>query len=143
MSSQQDSDATPRSRQPGGNAQITLQRISAIVMALGVALGAYGAHGLETDAGGIANWKTAVLYHLVHGLALISLAARNRGEGTTAPCCPHGPWWCILAGIVLFSGMLYAIVLTGATKLGAIVPLGGLALIAGWLWLAIAPRRDN
>ena len=108
-------------------------------MALAVALGAYGAHGLETDAKGIANWKTAVLYHLVHGIALYFLASLPAGTRKTTRCCQNGPWWCLFAGIVIFCGMLYAIVLTGITWLGAIVPIGGVAMIVGWLWLALRP----
>ncbi|MEZ5324968.1 MAG: DUF423 domain-containing protein [Verrucomicrobiales bacterium] len=111
-----------------------LQRIAAVTMAAGVALGAYGAHGLDADAKGLANWKTAVLYHLIHGIVLYFLASRpNRSNG-------NGPWWCLFAGIVIFSGMLYAIVLTGVTWLGAIVPIGGLAMIVGWLWLAVTAK---
>lgn len=101
-------------------------------MALAVALGAYGAHGLEAEAKNIANWKTAVLYHLIHGLALYFLAS--------LPRINQGAWWSLFAGILIFSGMLYAIVLTGITWLGAIVPIGGLAMIVGWIWLAIKPN---
>jgi uncharacterized membrane protein YgdD (TMEM256/DUF423 family) len=119
---------------------VLLQRVSAIVMALGVALGAYGAHGLQADEKGMANWKTAVLYHLIHAVALYVLASRPASGHGAMRCCPNGPWWCLFAGIAIFSGMLYAIVLTGATWLGAIVPIGGLAMIIGWLWLAFAPR---
>ena len=120
---------------------VLLQRVSAVVMALGVGLGAYGAHGLEADTKGIANWKTAVLYHLIHAIALYVLASRPLDKSGTKRCCPNGPWWCLLAGILLFCGMLYTIVLTGVTWLGAIVPIGGLAMIVGWLWLAISPRN--
>ena len=116
----------------------SLVRISAVVMAAGVALGAYGAHGLEADAKGLANWKTAVLYHLIHGLALYIIASRPPSD--TPKCCPNGAWWCLFTGILIFSGMLYAIVVTGVTWLGAIVPIGGLAMIVGWLWLAVAPK---
>ena len=109
-------------------------------MAAGVALGAYGAHGLDADANGLANWKTAVLYHLIHGIALYFLASRPSHAVRAPKCCQNGAWWCLFAGVLIFSGMLYAIVLTGVTWLGAIVPIGGLAMIIGWLWLAVAPR---
>jgi uncharacterized membrane protein YgdD (TMEM256/DUF423 family) len=112
------------------------QRVSALVMALGVALGAYGAHGLEASEKVLANWKTAVLYHLIHGIALYLLSRRPAGR---ARCCPNGPWWCLLTGILLFSGLLYTNVLSGVSWLGAIVPVGGLAFMAGWIWLAVAP----
>jgi uncharacterized membrane protein YgdD (TMEM256/DUF423 family) len=115
---------------------LLLQRIAAVTMAAGVSLGAYGAHGLEADAKGLANWKTAVLYHLIHGIALYFLATRPSRTGNNT----NGPWWCLFVGILIFSGMLYAIVLTGVTWLGAIVPIGGLAMIIGWLWLAFTAK---
>ncbi|MGK0190018.1 MAG: uncharacterized membrane protein YgdD (TMEM256/DUF423 family) [Verrucomicrobiales bacterium] len=107
-------------------------RLSGLLMAAGVALGAYGAHGLEADAKGLANWKTAVLYHLIHGLALYFLASQPRKNQVA--------WWCLFVGILIFSGMLYTIVLTGVTWLGAIVPIGGLAMIIGWLSLALSQK---
>lgn len=115
--------------------RLLLQRLAAVTMAVGVAMGAYGAHGLDADAKGLANWKTAVLYHLIHGIALYFLATRPSKTGDN-----NGPWWCLFVGILIFSGMLYAIVLTGVTWLGAIVPIGGLAMIIGWLWLAVAAK---
>lgn len=117
---------------------IALQRISAVTMAAGVALGAYGAHGLEADAKGLANWKTAVLYHLIHGIALYVLAIRP--PITANQRWSTAPWWCLFAGVFIFSGMLYAIVLTGVTWLGAIVPIGGLAMIIGWIWLSFTAK---
>lgn len=106
-------------------------RISAVIGFLGVALGAFGAHGLKEilarhDTAAI--WQTAVLYHLVHGVALLCLA---KGSGWRP-----GPWVSLLAGIVIFSGSLYVLALTGVRALGAITPLGGVAFLIGWGWLA-------
>lgn len=103
-----------------------------------VALGAFGAHGLKTrvPADLLAVFDTAARYHLIHALAIVAVAwASERFPG--APVTAAG--WLFLAGILLFSGSLYLLVLTGARGLGAITPLGGLALIAGWVALALAP----
>lgn len=110
-------------------------RISGVVGALAVGLGAAGAHGTVHDvlisAGRLGLWQTAVLYHLVHAAALLAL-------GLAAPRSIGLAWTLLLAGILLFSGSLYFQAWTG-TSLGVITPIGGLALIAGWLALAIRP----
>ena len=103
-----------------------------------VALGAFGAHGLKTrvPADLLAVFETAARYHLVHALAIVAVAwAAERFPGA----CVTASGWLFLGGILLFSGSLYALVLTGVRGLGAITPLGGLALIAGWILLAAAP----
>lgn len=112
-------------------------RVGAALMALAVAAGAFGAHGLKRilSVDELAVWQTAVLYHLIHGLGLILVA---QGMPTA-----NSPWLVrsailLTAGTVLFSGSLYAITLTGATWLGPLTPLGGASLIAGWLCLMIA-----
>jgi len=109
----------------------------AIAAALGVALGAFGAHGLKARVTPdlLAIYETGVRYHLVHALGLLAV-------GWAADRWP-GPWasvagWLFLAGILVFSGSLYLLTLTGLRWLGAITPLGGLAFIAGWLSLALA-----
>lgn len=115
-------------------------RVSAAVGFLAVALGAFGAHVLKEILArheATATWQTAVLYHLVHGAVLLglSLAAPAR----------RGPWWCLLAGIVLFSGSLYALALTGMRWLGPVTPLGGVCFLVGWAWLALqgaSSQRD-
>ena len=112
-------------------------RIAALVMFLGIALGAFGAHGLgETLARHDRHetWNTAVLYHLIHGVALFAFAAWGRAG--------NGPFWCWLLGVVVFSGSLYALSLTNFTKLGAITPIGGLLFLVGWAWLIIAPGKS-
>jgi uncharacterized membrane protein YgdD (TMEM256/DUF423 family) len=103
-----------------------------------VALGAFGAHGLKArvPADLLAVFETAARYHLIHALAIVAVAwAAERFPGT----CVTAAGWLFLGGILLFSGSLYALVLTGVRGLGAITPLGGLALIAGWILLAVAP----
>src|ERR687887_144812 len=105
-------------------------RIAAGLCFLAVALGAFGAHQLKETLrsnGTMDVWNTAVLYHLMHGLALFALGlwgASNRGA-----------WWLLFAGIVLFSGSLYLLALSNLRWLGAITPVGGLCFLAGWLWL--------
>lgn len=104
----------------------SLIRTAAAVIFAGIALGAFGAHGLEDRleaTGRVDNWETATLYHLVHALAMFIVA-------TTHPRALGFFWF--LAGIILFSGSLYALALTDYTKLGAITPLGGTAFLIGW-----------
>lgn len=108
-------------------------RFAAVSGFVFVLLGAFGAHGLEgrVDAHGLEIWKTATFYLAIHAVVLLVLALR--------PVIFAGPFWCFAAGMIIFSGSLYLLVLTGQKWLGAITPLGGLALMAGWLWLAIRP----
>ncbi len=113
--------------------------IGGILGALAVALGAFGAHGLKArlDAGRLAIFETAARYQLMHALALLA-------AGLAAAQWPASPWpvwagWLFIAGILLFSGSLYLLVFTDKRAFGAITPLGGLAMIAGWLCLALAP----
>ena len=101
-------------------------RLAALLLFLGIALGAFGAHGLAdrlAGTGRLANWETATLYHLIHGLAMFVVAL--------VPGRALGFFW-FLAGIILFSGSLYALALTDISKLGAITPLGGVAFLVGW-----------
>ena len=111
---------------------------------LAVALGAFGAHGLEQkiSAEMLAVFNTGIQYHMFHVAALIgvALAAQiNTGSRRLA--------WSIrafMAGIVLFSGSLYVLAITGITALGMITPLGGVAFLAGWVLLfveAIAEKK--
>jgi len=105
----------------------------AINAALAVAAGAFGAHALRDrlDARALEVFDTGARYHMYHALAMVLcglLAAR-------------APGYLFQAGIVLFSGSLYALALTDVKALGAITPLGGLAFIAGWVWLAISALR--
>jgi uncharacterized membrane protein YgdD (TMEM256/DUF423 family) len=111
---------------------------------LAVLLGAFGAHALrgrlsalEDGARRLEWWQTATTYHLAHALAL-GLAALVAQKGATlAPSAG----WSFLAGIVLFSGSLYVMTLTGVRELGAVTPLGGLAFLGGWALLFVAALR--
>jgi uncharacterized membrane protein YgdD (TMEM256/DUF423 family) len=112
--------------------------VGAFSGALTVGLGAFGAHALEerVPAGDLEIWNTAVQYQGLHALALVlfGLFAERRATGGL-------PGWAFLAGSAIFAGTLYGIVLGGPRWLGAITPLGGTALIAGWLALAVAALR--
>ena len=116
--------------------QARLVRLAAIVMAFGVALGAFGAHGLKPRLmpDMLAIYETGVRYHLVHGLALF-VVAWLAGEDQTRSARLAGILFAV--GILLFSGSLYLLALTGIRALGAITPLGGLAWIAGWTIVAL------
>jgi uncharacterized membrane protein YgdD (TMEM256/DUF423 family) len=116
--------------------QTTLVRLAALLCFLAVALGAIGAHALKgiLEANGrMAVWNTAVMYHFLHALALLLLAYLGAG--------PRAVWWLLFSGIILFSGSVYTLCLTNAAWLGPVTPVGGLLFLAGWLWLALVPRR--
>ncbi len=110
----------------------TAFRIAAVLGFLAVALGAFGAHGTLHDLvvknERVATWDTAVLYHLTHAVLLLLIA-------TLRPL-RLAAWWLVLAGVIVFSGTLYVLALTNVKWLGAITPLGGVCLLAGWLALA-------
>lgn len=110
--------------------------IGAVLAAIAVAAGAFGAHGLEgrVSPDRLETFRTAVTYQMYHALALL-LVGWAAGQPWTGGAI-HGAGYCFLAGIVLFSGSLYVLVLTDTSWLGAITPLGGAAFIAGWLLLA-------
>lgn len=105
--------------------------IGAFLMALGVGLGAFGAHALRGKFDGyqMGLWEKAVFYHLIHALGIIVVSTLPR---------PAAPKIAMLlaAGILLFSGSLYLLAYTRITTLGAITPLGGTAFLLAWLWLA-------
>lgn len=116
--------------------------IGAWLGAVGVALGAFGAHGLKArvSAEMVAIWETGARYHVTHALALLATGwACERWPGSLTSAAG----WLFLAGIVVFSGSLYALALTGVRALGAITPLGGLCLIAGWAALALGAMRGR
>jgi uncharacterized membrane protein YgdD (TMEM256/DUF423 family) len=109
--------------------------------ALAVAAGAFGAHGLEgrLDAHQMEVFQTAARYHMYHALAigLAALAARAGAASTQANAAAAF----FLAGIILFSGSLYLLSLTGIRALGFVTPFGGLAFLVGWIALAWAAVR--
>ena len=110
---------------------------AAIMLALGVIFGAFGAHALRArlDAYLMGVYEKAVFYHFVHalGMLIVSLLPKTGAIGQS----PAG-WVCglLLAGIAIFSGSLYALAITGQRVLGAITPIGGVSFIAAWLMLA-------
>lgn len=105
----------------------------------GVALGAFGAHGLKAAleaSGQIKNWEKAVFYQLIHAVALFALAGRPIPSANKIG-------WCWLMGVVCFSGSLYWLALGGPVKvLWPVTPLGGLALLAGWAGLIWSACRQ-
>ncbi len=110
----------------------TAFRISAAFGFLAVALGAFGAHGLKntlTANDTLAVWQTAALYHVVHAVVMLALASRETLHVWA--------WRFFAAGIVIFSGSLYALALSKAHFLVYFTPLGGVCLLAGWLALAL------
>jgi uncharacterized membrane protein YgdD (TMEM256/DUF423 family) len=111
--------------------------IGALSAFVGVAAGAFGAHGLKSRLGEdlLAVFETGVRYQMYHAFALFAAAwACSRWPGGLATAAG----WLFVAGTLVFSGSLYALSLTGQRWLGAVTPLGGLAFLAGWLCLAAA-----
>ena len=110
--------------------------IASVLLALAVAIGAFGAHGLKSQISSemLQIYKTGVEYHFYHALGLLLI-------GVLAAFMPSvfAKWSAILlfTGIVLFSGSLYVLAITGIKWLGAITPFGGLSFIAGWILLFI------
>lgn len=108
---------------------------------LGVMAGAFGAHGLKEvlEPGDLQTFETAVRYQMYHALALVGLGLMPRACSRT--------WlfagWSFVTGIVIFSGSLYALVLSGAHWLGAITPIGGTLMILGWALLALAAWKQD
>jgi uncharacterized membrane protein YgdD (TMEM256/DUF423 family) len=103
--------------------------------------GAFGAHALKSRLDGpmLEVWETAARYEAYHALALIALAGIPMSVGRLL----RPSAWCFVAGIIIFSGSLYILAITGIKWLGAITPIGGLLLICGWVLLAIAGWRWN
>ena len=110
----------------------------------GVALGAFGAHALRDSLSprDLEIFETAVRYQLIHAVALLGVAAAwARWPDVSGTIAAAG--WLLTVGIVVFSGSLYALVLTGVRGLGAVTPLGGVAFLAGWAALAWAAWRTT
>lgn len=109
--------------------------IAAFLLAIAVAAGAFGAHALKNTLSPdrLETWETAVQYHAWHalGLILVVLAGSHFGLNVSIPVS------LLLIGILIFSGSLYTLCLTGISWLGAVTPIGGVAFIAGWIWFGI------
>ena len=111
--------------------------IAAIFLALAVTSGAFGAHGLRArlDAYSLSVWEKAVFYHFVHSLGMLIVSLLPRTQ-TFSPDAASNVCWLLAAGVLIFSGSLYVLAVTGVRTMGAITPIGGLAFIAAWLLLA-------
>jgi uncharacterized membrane protein YgdD (TMEM256/DUF423 family) len=112
--------------------------LGAVSALIGVAAGAFGAHGLRAIVAPdlLAVFETGARYQMYHAFALLAAAwAATRWPGRRV----RAAGWLFAVGTLLFSGSLYLLVLTGVRSLGAVTPFGGLALIAGWACLASAP----
>ena len=111
-------------------------RVTAVLGFLGVALGAFGAHGLKSlfaqRPAAQLWWEKAVLYQFVHTAVMLLVACLRPFQVV--------PWLLFGSGVLLFSGSLYLLALTHWLWLGAVTPLGGLCFLAGWLWLAAGRR---
>ena len=120
----------------------TFLLVGALAGVVGVALGAFAAHGLRGRLSPemLAVFETGVRYHMYHALALL-LTAAIMGRVTGRLIVAAG--WFLTAGIVLFSGSLYLLATTGVTILGAITPLGGVAFLLGWACLAVAALQGS
>jgi uncharacterized membrane protein YgdD (TMEM256/DUF423 family) len=118
------------------DARSPLVAAGALNAALAVAAGAFAAHGLRerVSVHALEIFETGARYHMYHALAMILAGVIAARGATTAG-------WIFLAGIVIFSGSLYALALTDVKLLGALTPLGGLAFLVGWLWLAWSAWR--
>ncbi|AKT44137.1 DUF423 domain-containing protein [Chondromyces crocatus] len=119
--------------------------LSGVYGFLGVALGAFGAHGLKTRLESLPDaalrtgwWQTGAQYHLIHALAL-ALAAYLAGRTSATTATVAG--FCFAGGVLLFSGSLYVMTLTGIRWLGAVTPLGGLLMLAGWASVALTAMK--
>lgn len=115
----------------------TLLLIASLSGALAVGLGAFGAHGLEPmlrETGRLGTFETAVKYHFYHTLLLFLLGILTMKMSNSQLRLAG---WFVLAGMLIFSGTLYILCLTGITWLGAITPVGGVCLIIGWILTGI------
>ena len=114
--------------------------IAAINMAIAVALGAFGARGLKNIASlqQLEWWHTATLYLFIHSLGLLMIGLLIRLKHVTQTTA-----WLLQIGVIIFSGSLYAMTLGAPLRFGAITPIGGVLMIAGWLWLAVSAFKMN
>jgi uncharacterized membrane protein YgdD (TMEM256/DUF423 family) len=116
--------------------------IGAVLLALAVILGAFGAHGLQSRLDDYSRgvYEKAVFYHFLHAMGILVVAVLAR-TGTFPAQAADTVCWFLLAGIALFCGSLYVLAVTGNRALGMITPFGGVAFIVGWLLLAWHLRR--
>ncbi|WP_127346370.1 DUF423 domain-containing protein [Pseudidiomarina mangrovi] len=117
--------------------------LGAINMALGVILGAFGAHSLKAilTAEQLTVYQIAVQYQIYHALGLLLVAGLQIPFPRSGGLRTGG--WLLLAGIILFSGSLYVMALTGWNWLGPVTPVGGACFIIGWLWIFWAMLKER
>lgn len=115
----------------------------AVLAFLGVALGAFGAHALKARLASdmLAVYQTGVQYHLVHALGILLV-------GILVQVLPASKWlpvagWTMTVGVIVFSGSLYALSISGIRVLGAVTPLGGVALLAAWLLVVVGAAKST
>lgn len=122
---------------------IRFVRIGAFAAMLSVLLGAFGAHALKDELSSdmMDVYETGVQYHMFHAIGILLVALLI--ERLPRPGLALWSARLLLAGVVLFSGSLYTLALSGVEALGAITPLGGVAFIAGWICLALAARSKK
>jgi uncharacterized membrane protein YgdD (TMEM256/DUF423 family) len=115
--------------------------LAAVLGGLAVALGAFGAHALQARLSPqlLQTFETGVRYHFYHALALVAVVVALGRWPQSGLAVAAG--WLFVAGIIIFSGSLYLLALTGMRWLGAITPIGGVAFLAGWVCLALAAWR--
>lgn len=111
---------------------------------LSVALGAFGAHALKERLSEkyLAIWETAVQYQMFHAVALIAIAILMHPNLLGASGALSTAGYAILIGIIIFSGSLFALALSGVGILGAITPIGGVAFLVGWVMLIVAVAKS-
>jgi uncharacterized membrane protein YgdD (TMEM256/DUF423 family) len=119
----------------------TFLLLASVFAGLAVALGAFGAHALESrlSAQYLATYEVGVRYHFYHALALLGVVAVLSRWPASGAAVAAG--WLFVVGIVIFSGTLYLLAFTGARWLGALTPIGGVAFLAGWACLAWTALR--
>jgi uncharacterized membrane protein YgdD (TMEM256/DUF423 family) len=117
---------------------------AAIVLALAVCIGAFGAHGLQgrLDTYSMGVYEKGVFYHFIHALGMLAVPLLVRA-GLISESAGTWTGWLLLAGIVLFSGSLYVLAITGVRTLGAVTPFGGASFIASWVVLAVCALRSR
>ena len=126
-----------------GSRMQVLLLLAAFMGATGVALGAFGAHGLQTvfEANGRGEtFRTGVLYHLVHAVAIFGIAILLRDMDTALL---NWAGYAMVAGILFFSGSLYILSIFDIRFMGAIAPIGGTAFIIGWILLGVAAWQNS
>jgi uncharacterized membrane protein YgdD (TMEM256/DUF423 family) len=116
--------------------------VGSIFLAVAVGLGAFGAHGLKDKLSEYAMsvYEKAVFYHFVHALGLLMVGLLAKA-GSVSLTGANRVGWLLSIGIVVFSGSLYALAISGVRVLGAITPVGGIAFIAAWATLAVEAMR--